>query len=130
LQIHIFKFELKDAGFETKNAFVYYLVECKSIAKNMDRQKWEEILDEIEKLNALHEEGASNPKKCRDFNAHASLFLDRLEGMGATELADRMMDLLAGCSPKDFSPCDNRQLTKGSLERLTETAKAHIKKGN
>jgi hypothetical protein len=98
--------------------------------ENMDRQKWEEILNEIEKLNALHEEGASNPKKCRDFNAHASLFLDRLEGMGAIELADRMMDLLAGCSPKDFSPCDNRQLTKGSLERLTETAKAYIKKGD
>ena len=98
--------------------------------ENMDRQKWEEILNEIEKLNALHEEGVSNPKKCRDFNAHASLFLDRLEGMGAVELADRMMDLLAGCSPKDFSPCDNRQLTKGSLERLMEKAKAHIKKGD
>ena len=95
--------------------------------ENMEKQKWEEILIEIEKLNALHEEGASNPKKCRDFNAHASVLLDWLEEMGAVELADRMMDLLAGCSPKDFSPCDNRQLTKGSLERLMETARAHIK---
>lgn len=93
----------------------------------MEKQKWEEILIEIEKLNALHEEGASNPKKCRDFNAHASVFLDWLEEMGAVEMADRMMDLLAGCSPKDFSPCDNRQLTKGSLERLMEKARAQIK---
>jgi hypothetical protein len=96
----------------------------------MDKQDWQEILNEIKKLNDLHEQGASDPKKCREFNSQASIFLDRLEGMGAGGLADRMMDLLAGCSPKDFSPCDNRQMTKGSLQRLMETAEAHVKKGD
>jgi len=46
--------------------------------------------------------------------------------MQAWDLADRVMDLLAGCSPKDFSPCDNRQCTKGSLERLQEKIRAKM----
>ncbi|MDD1739834.1 MAG: hypothetical protein LUQ30_03170 [Methanothrix sp.] len=51
---------------------------------------------------------------------------ERLEEMGADDLADRVMDLLAGCSPKDFSPCDNRMSTKGSLERLKERLKGKL----
>jgi hypothetical protein len=39
-----------------------------------------------------------------------------------------MMDLMAGCSPKDFSPCDNRQSTKGALERLRERMKEMLEK--
>jgi hypothetical protein len=36
------------------------------------------------------------------------------------------MDLLAGCNPKDTSPCDNRLSTKASLERLQERIKSKI----
>jgi hypothetical protein len=86
----------------------------------MDKEDWLEIQKELDRLYELHESGVSNPGKCREFNSQASLLLEKLEGLNASGLADRVMDILAGCSPKDFSPCDNRQSTKGSLERLKE----------
>jgi hypothetical protein len=86
----------------------------------MDRQQWTRLLKEAEELYLIHESGVSDPTKCREFNSQASLFLEMLEEMGENKLADRMMDILGGCSPKDFSPCDNRLKTKGALERLRE----------
>ena len=44
------------------------------------------------------------------------------------DVADRVMELLAGCSPKDFSPCENRQCTKGSLERLQHRIREKLEK--
>jgi hypothetical protein len=38
-------------------------------------------------------------------------------------MADRVMALLAGCNPKDTSPCANRLSTNASLERLQERIK-------
>ena len=92
----------------------------------MDRCQWEEILKDLNALYDLHEGGVSDPKKCREFNSQASLFLEKMEEMNADEIADRIMDLLAGCSPKDFSPCDNRQCTKGSLERLQQKVREKL----
>jgi hypothetical protein len=86
----------------------------------MDRQQLTKLLEEAEELYRIHEAGVSDPTKCREFNSKASLFLEMLEEMGADSLSDRMMDILGGCSPKDFSPCDNRLRTKGALERLIE----------
>lgn len=86
----------------------------------MGKQHWTRLLKEAEELYVLHEAGVSDPSKCREFNSKASLFLETLEEMDESQLADRMMDILAGCSPKDFSPCDNRQMTKSALERLKE----------
>ncbi len=94
----------------------------------MDKQSWAEILKELNELCELHEQGVAEPSKCREFNSRASLFLDRLEGMGAVDMADRMMDLLGGCSPKDFSPCENRQSTKGSLDRLLQRVREKVEK--
>ncbi|MFB3765485.1 MAG: hypothetical protein ACE14P_09590 [Methanotrichaceae archaeon] len=87
---------------------------------------WSEILREVDKLYELHELGASDPKKCREFNSKASLFLSKMEDMGVDQMADRMMDILGGCSPKEFSTCDNRQNTKGALERLRDKVKANL----
>lgn len=84
----------------------------------MDRDDWMQIQKELDRLYELHEAAISQTGKCREFNSQAALFLEMLEQMGADDFADRVMDLLAGCSPKDFSPCDNRMNTKGSLERL------------
>ncbi|VVB68651.1 Uncharacterised protein [uncultured archaeon] len=95
----------------------------------MDKQGWEEILKELNALCELHEQGVAQPSKCREFGHRASLFLDRLEGLGAYEVADRIMELLGGCSPKDFSPCDNRQRTKGSLERLRDRVRERLENG-
>jgi len=66
------------------------------------------------------------PENAGRSDSQVSLLLERLEEMQAWDLADRVMDLLAGCSPKDFSPCDNRQCTKGSLERLQEKIRAKM----
>jgi hypothetical protein len=86
----------------------------------MDRDEWREIQKQMDRLYELHERGVSEPGKCREFNSQTSLFLQRLEDLGIDDLADRVMEILGGCSPKDFSPCDNRLNTKGSLERLQE----------
>ncbi len=94
----------------------------------MDRQGWTEILRAVEELSELHEKGVSDPTKCREFNSRAAILLDRLEELGAVGAADRMMDILGGCSPKDFSPCDNRQRTKGALERLREWVRENAEK--
>ncbi len=92
----------------------------------MEIADWAEILREVEKLYELHEQGSSDPKKCREFNSRASLFLSKMEDMGVNQMADRMMDILGGCSPKDFSPCDNRQNTKSALERLRDKARMNL----
>ena len=92
----------------------------------MDRVHWRQIQKELESLYDLHEAAASQAGKCREFNSRTALFLERLEEMGADDLAYRVMGLLAGCSPKDFSPCDNRLSTKGSLERLKEQVNREI----
>jgi hypothetical protein len=99
-----------------------------SIIGTMDRNEWAKTLKELDELCELHEKGAADPRKCREFNSCASLFLSRLEDLEAYDIADRVMDLLAGCSPKDFSPCDNRQCTKGSLERLQIRVKEKLEK--
>jgi len=92
----------------------------------MDRRDWTEIQEELKQLCELHEKSASEPGKCREFNSRSSLFLERLEELEAFDIADRVMDLLAGCSPKDFSPCDNRLSTKGSLERLQDRVRKKL----
>lgn len=93
----------------------------------MEKDDWRRIQEELDRLYELHENGVSNPGNCREFNSQTSAFLQRLEDLGADDVADRVMQILAGCSPKDFSPCDNRLNTKGALERLRERIKARLK---
>jgi hypothetical protein len=106
-------------NFPSQSAGIIYNPERIDLAA-MDRDQWREIQKELARLYELHENGVSQPGKCREFNSQASLFLQRLEDLGIDDMADRVMELLAGCSPKDFSPCDNRLNTKGSLVRLQE----------
>lgn len=82
-----------------------------------------EVLRAIEELIKLHNKTASDATKCREFNSSASVLLSRLEDMGYDRLADRMMDILAVCSPKEGSHCDNNLLTRSALERLRVAAK-------
>lgn len=96
----------------------------------MDRHSWTEIQEELNQLSELHEKGDSDPGKCREFNSRSALFLQRLEELEAFDIADRVMDLLAGCSPKDFSPCDNRLSTKGTLERLQNRIRDKVEKAD
>ncbi len=94
---------------------------------HMQGVDWCWISKELSRLYDLHEGGVSEIGRCREFNREASRFLQRLEEMGADDLADRVMELVAGCNPKDFSPCDARMCTKGSLERLQERVKEKLR---
>ena len=66
--------------------------------------------------------------ECRDFNHRAALLLERLEDAGFNRLADRAMDLLACCNPKDLSQCDSVQRAREVLERMRELALEDQKK--
>lgn len=90
------------------------------------REEWVEIQKGLEELNKLHEETTTNSAKCREFNRLSAAFLQKLEDMGCDRITDMFMDLLGGCSPKDFSHCDNHDLTKGTLERIQARVKENL----
>jgi len=52
--------------------------------------------------------------------------LQSLEEKGFFPLADRMMDLLACCNPKDLSQCDSVQRARDILERLRYLARESL----
>ena len=86
-----------------------------------------EIYDEIEALCIMHQK-ITKSTECRDFNRRAALLLERLEDAGFNRLADRAMDLLACCNPKDLSQCDSVQRAREVLERMRELAVEDQKK--
>jgi hypothetical protein len=84
-----------------------------------------EILQEIEALCNMHEK-ITQSSECREFNHRAALLLQRLEDSGCNRLADRAMDLLASCNPKDLSQCDSVQRARDVLQRLRELARENL----
>jgi hypothetical protein len=93
----------------------------------LDDAKRREIYDEIEALCIMHQK-ITQSSECRDWNRRAALLLERLEDAGFNRLADRAMDLLACCNPKDLSQCDSVQRAREVLERLRELAAEDQKK--
>lgn len=91
-----------------------------------EREEWLKILSEVEALSVIHQDALCNIDKCREFGARLSSLLSKLEDMGKSSLADRVMDILAGCSPKTASHCENAERTKGALERLHSRVKDQI----
>jgi hypothetical protein len=94
--------------------------------EKIGRQEWYQLLRELENLRRLHDETMTNSMKCREFNSRCAFFLQRLEDMECNRIADIFMDLLGGCSPKDFSHCDNHERTKGMLERTRARIKENM----
>ena len=84
-----------------------------------------EILNEIEALCIMHQK-ITRSSECRDFNHRAALLLERLEDTGFNRLADRAMDLLACCNPKDLSQCDSVQRARDILDRLRYMARESL----
>ena len=82
-----------------------------------DEKEAREILQEIEALYTMHQ-GISQSSECREFSGRCALLLQRLEDAGLSRLADRAMDLLASCNPKDLSQCDSVQQARNALEWL------------
>ena len=93
-----------------------------ALAMTWDEQERTEILQEIEALCNTHEK-LTQSSECREFNRRTALLLERLEDRGFSRLADRAMDLLASCNPKDLSPCDSVQRARDILERLRVLAR-------
>ncbi len=89
----------------------------------MDEQRRKEILQQVEALCVIHER-ITQSSECREFNHRAALLLQRLEDAGCIRLADRAMDLLALCNPKDLSQCDSAQRARDILERLRDLARS------
>ncbi|MEI6104079.1 MAG: hypothetical protein WCP70_09035 [Methanothrix sp.] len=87
-----------------------------------DGQEAREILQEIEALCNMHEKLIQS-SECREFNRRTALLLEKLEDRGFSRLADRAMDLLASCNPKDLSQCDSVQRARDIQERLRELAR-------
>ena len=92
-----------------------------------DEQERTEILQEIEALCNMHEK-LTQSSECREFNRRTALLLQRLEDAGFSRLADRAMDLLASCNPKDLSQCDSVQRARDILERLRVLARENQEK--
>ena len=92
-----------------------------------DDIKRKEISNEIEGLCIMHQK-ITQSSECRDWNRRAALLLERLEDAGFNSLADRAMDLLACCNPKDLSQCDSVQRAREVLERMRELAAEDQKK--
>ncbi|MDQ1262052.1 MAG: hypothetical protein QG575_1233 [Euryarchaeota archaeon] len=81
-----------------------------------------EIRNEIEALCIMHQK-ITQSTECREFNRRAALLLEKLEDAEQSRMADRAMDLLASCNPKDLSQCDSVQRARDILERLRELAR-------
>ena len=92
-----------------------------------DEQERAEILQEIEALCSMHEK-LTQSSECREFNRRTGLLLQRLEDLGFNRLADRTMDLLASCNPKDLSQSDSVQRARDILGRLRELARENLEK--
>ncbi len=92
-----------------------------------DEQERTEILKEIEVLCNIHEK-LTQSSECREFNRRSALLLQRLEDAGCYRLADRAMDLLAACNPKDLSQCDSIQRARDTLKRLRDLARENLEK--
>lgn len=92
-----------------------------------EEQELAEILQEIEALGSMHEK-LTQSSECREFNRRTGLLLQRLEDSGFNRLADRAMDLLASCNPKDLSQCDSVQRARDILGRLRELAMENLEK--
>ena len=90
-----------------------------------DEQERKVIPQEIEALGILHEK-ITQSSECREFNHRTALLLQRLEDAGLNRLADRTMDLLASCNPKDLSQCDSVRRARDVLERLKEVARESL----
>jgi hypothetical protein len=99
------------------------------MSDKVNKKEWIEIQKELEELYRLHEETTTSSTKCREFNSRSALFLQKLEDMGYNRIADMFMDLIGGCSPKDFSHCESHERTKGMLERIRARVKESIEQG-
>jgi len=92
----------------------------------IDKQKWGEILGEIEELCDFHEDATCGFRKCSEFNNRVLSLLAKYEDMKCYQISDRLMDVLGYCSPRIASHCDNARVVKGILERIKDKVRRNL----
>jgi hypothetical protein len=93
----------------------------------MDAKMQKEIIQEVEALWTIHQR-ITQSSECRQFNRRVAQLLQRLEDAGCVRLADKAMDLLVSCNPKDLSQCDSIERAKYALTRLRYEAGQDVDK--
>ena len=92
----------------------------------IDKEKWKEILKEIEGLCDSHGDAICHFERCREFGKRLSIFLVELEEVKCYPIADRVMDVLGCCSPRIASHCENARVVKGMLERIRDKVREKL----
>jgi len=82
-----------------------------------------EIIKELQSVCKLHEEAVCNHDKCREFSESLSGLLIRLEDLKFYRMADRLMNILLNCKPKEASHCEKANLVGEMMKEITKEAK-------
>ncbi|MEN8141671.1 MAG: hypothetical protein ABFR97_10660 [Thermodesulfobacteriota bacterium] len=84
----------------------------------MSKSLPEEIEKELARAVELHQRTSSDYQKCVEFNRLMSDLLGRAEDAGLNRLADRIMDILMECNPKEGSSCEKSSRVGERVKRL------------
>lgn len=82
-----------------------------------------EIIQELQSFSYLHEQAVSNHDKCREFSEKLSDFVIRLEDMKLYGIADKLMNILINCKPKEASHCEKANLVGEMMKDVLKEAK-------
>ena len=66
----------------------------------------QDIKKDLELAASLHQRASSDYEKCVQFNKLMSDLLGRLEDAGCYKTADKVMDILIDCNPKQGTQCE------------------------
>ncbi len=82
-----------------------------------------EIVKDLQSVCQLHEQAICNHDKCREFSESLSDLLVRFEDMTFYRIADRLMNILLNCKPKEASHCEKANLVGEMMKEIVKEAK-------
>ena len=94
----------------------------------MDKESWEKVLADMEKLCILHEEAICNYEKCREFAGKMADFISGLEDIRCYQISDMAMEALSYCNPKTASHCETAHSEKDRLEFIRQRIIGNLKR--
>ncbi|AKB73871.1 hypothetical protein MSLAZ_0610 [Methanosarcina lacustris Z-7289] len=87
-----------------------------------EKTSWTVILKDLDELCELHDRATSDYEKCRKFNGNLAKLLEKLEDTENYKMADRVMDVLINCSPKEASHCEKSSFVGEKIKGITKRA--------
>ena len=82
-----------------------------------------EVMQELFSINHLNEQAVSNHDKCREFSENLSDLVVVLEDMKLYRTADKLINILINCKPKDASHCEKANLVRDMMKDMVKEAK-------